>query len=234
MPEELRPGVYRLALRGVNSYIVDERRVERTSGRNELVLVDAGTPLDAREIRSALGTLGYGPADVDRVLLTHFDIDHAGGLSRVYTDAPVHASAVDGAVLTREAAPEWDLKGVLQRVLRPVVRPPDDGITVVADGDAVGGFDVYDTPGHTHGHLAFVHPAGAVAFVGDMVMSRHGRLRPSPWFLSADAAQGRRSIREFADRIPAVEVVAPGHGDPITEAGGQHLADLAARLAERD
>lgn len=231
MPAELRAGVYRLSLRGVNAYVVDERRVERTSGRNELVLVDAGTPLDGRAIRSALGNLGYGPADVDRVLLTHFDVDHAGGLSRVYTDAPVHASAVDGAVLTREAAPARDLKGVLQRVMRPLVRPPDGGVTVVDDGDAVGGFDVYATPGHTPGHLAFVHPA-AVAFVGDMVMARNGRLRPSPWFLSADAGRGRRSIREFADRIPPVEVVAPGHGDPVTEEGGERLAELAARLGE--
>lgn len=232
--QQLRPGVFWLDLRGVNAYVVDERRVERTSGRNELVLVDAGWPFEAREIRSALGTLGYGPADVDRVLLTHFDVDHAGGLPGVYTDAPVHVSATDGAVLTREAAPEWDLKGVLQRVVRPVVRPPDDGVTVVADGDAVGGFDVYATPGHTPGHLAYVHPSAAVAFVGDMVMARKGRLRPSPWFLSSDAAQGRRSIREFADRIPPVEVVAPGHGDPLTADGGRHLAELAARLAEGD
>lgn len=231
--QQLRAGVYRLPLRGVNAYIVDERRVERTSGRNELVLVDAGWPFDGRQIRSGLGTLGYGPADVDRVLLTHFDVDHAGGLSRVYTDAPVHASAVDGAVLTREAAPAWDHKGVLQRVLRPLVRPPDDGVTVVGDGDAVGGFDVHATPGHTPGHLAFVHPAAGVAFVGDMVMARDGRLRPSPWFLSADAARGRRSIRAFADRIPPVEVVAPGHGDPVTEEGGERLAELADRLGER-
>jgi glyoxylase-like metal-dependent hydrolase (beta-lactamase superfamily II) len=42
----------------------------------EWTLVDAGWPGDEESVRDGLASAGIGPADVDRVLLTHFDPDH--------------------------------------------------------------------------------------------------------------------------------------------------------------
>lgn len=228
MPTALHEGVFHLALRGVNAYVVDEAAVPAASG-DELVLIDAGTPLAGGAVRAGLADLGHRPADVDRVLLTHFDVDHAGGLARLGAAPPVHAHPVDGGVLVRERAPDRSLKGLTQRLLRPAVRPPPGELATVTDGEAVGGFEVVATPGHTPGHLAFVHEAASAAFVGDLVVASDGELAPSPWYLSHDADRVRRSIREFAGRVPPVDVVAMGHGDPVTDDGGDALAALAAR-----
>jgi glyoxylase-like metal-dependent hydrolase (beta-lactamase superfamily II) len=49
----------------------------------EPVLVDAATPDNEEAFRTQLETYGYGPADIDHVLLTHPHVDHIGLVSTV-------------------------------------------------------------------------------------------------------------------------------------------------------
>jgi glyoxylase-like metal-dependent hydrolase (beta-lactamase superfamily II) len=44
-----------------------------------VTLVDAGWPGDEATVRAGLDAAGVAPADVDRVLLTHYDADHVHG-----------------------------------------------------------------------------------------------------------------------------------------------------------
>jgi glyoxylase-like metal-dependent hydrolase (beta-lactamase superfamily II) len=92
-----------------------------------------------------------------------------------------------------------------------------------AVGDSFGPFDVYFVPGHADDHLVFV--AGAAAFTGDAVLGQgsvfvSGRLR--------EYLDGLRRLRELP-----LEVICPGHGDPVTDPAGK-LDEYLAHRAERE
>ncbi|WP_424008480.1 MBL fold metallo-hydrolase [Haloferax denitrificans] len=217
--------VRRFRLRGVNAYLV--------SGGSETVLVDAGTPWDRDRLLRGLARSDLDPGAIDRVLVTHFDLDHVGTLASLSLrdDVPIHLAEPDASHLTGASKPSLtSLKGVAQRALASFVERPTNPVEVVRDGDELGGFVAYRTPGHTPGHTAFVHEGHGVAFVGDMVRESNGRLGLLPGFIATDAAENRRSVREFAARCPPVDVVAMGHGEPVTEYGFGALKRLADKL----
>ncbi|MFB6129232.1 MAG: MBL fold metallo-hydrolase [Salinigranum sp.] len=217
-------GVWRLSLRGVNAYLC-----ELDGGG--VALVDAGNPWDAGRIREGLRSAGFAPADVRFVLLTHYDLDHVGGLAALSLDAPVYAGEPDGDYLLRRDAPTLrNHKGALQRLFQLLVPTPPNEIRPVADGQDVEGFTAYRTPGHSPGHTAYVDGERGVAFLGDMVTGGDGDLDPSPWAVCYDTGENRRSVRELSARAPDFAVAAMGHGDPLATGGGDALRRLARRL----
>ena len=199
--------------------------------RSVLTLVDAGTPFDAAKIERAVEETGHTLADVERVLVTHFDVDHVGGLSRLdLPNATVYMGSPDANYLTGRKRPPVDgHKGALQRVVSPFVEADVD-VEVVRDGDRVGSFTVYETPGHTEGHVAYVSSDLSVAFVGDLVRESDGDLRPSSWAISHDTGDVADSIHDLADREPAVEVLGMGHGVPFLRGGSVRLAQLGQKV----
>lgn len=236
MPTQLTDRCWLVKLRGVNAYLVEDLPdgVEDPSESDDeyvLTLVDAGTPLDADRLKRAIRETGHALADVERVLVTHYDVDHVGALSRLALDATVYAADPDASYLAgRDRPPVRSHKGALQRAFAPLLGVPELPIETVADGDRVGSFTVYRTPGHTQGHVAYVSGALSLAFVGDLVMERDGDLTPSPWALSYDTGAVRESIHDLADREPAVEVLGMGHGVPFVREGSVRLARLGQTI----
>jgi glyoxylase-like metal-dependent hydrolase (beta-lactamase superfamily II) len=221
----LAAGVWWFDLQGVNAYLVE--------GAAGVTLVDTGMPWQrsrlVRGVRTAVGGLDA----VDRVLVTHFDFDHVGGLDRLErTGATVYVGTGDEPYLSGRARPDWrNRKGAFQRAA-DVFRPaPGLPVETVDDGDAVGGFRAYSTPGHTPGHTCFVHEDRSVAFLGDLVRETGGDFERPPWFLNYDHAQAGESIVGFADRAPDYEAACPGHGTPVTESGSERVAACARGLA---
>jgi len=236
MVRRLRPGVWLLELGLVpplasNAYLVDERRLG--GDRTELTLVDTGLWWNRPTIRDELRAAGYVPADIDRVLVTHYDLDHVGGLNRLVPefDGPVSVGREDLDLLARRAHPEWlHHKGLFHRVSRRLFPLPDLQLDPVGDGDSVGGFTAYHTPGHNPGHLVYHHEAASAAFLGDLVWSEPDGLTTPFWGDSYDMGQLRESVNALADRIPAFELAAMGHGDPLVTGGYDGFRDLAGRL----
>jgi glyoxylase-like metal-dependent hydrolase (beta-lactamase superfamily II) len=225
MVRELSPGVWQFELRGVNAYLIEDE--------GGPTLVDAGTPMDVDDIRTGLAEAGYEPSDVGRVLLTHYDLDHVGGLAGLTPelDAPVYAHRRDAELLTGERSPPLsNHKGALQRLLGLFVTRPPLEVETVEDGDEVGEFTAYHTPGHSPGHVVFVSEEHEAALLGDLVAGDDGELEPSGWLMSYDTAEVEDSIRDLAQRAPAFEVACVGHGEPLTSGGSDALAALAARL----
>ena len=221
MVRRLADGVWLLPLRMSNAYLVED---------DALTLVDAGTPWDAGRLGRALDVLGHEVADVERILITHYDFDHVGALSRLPFEAPVYARDPDASFLEGGERPPWtNRKGAFQRLSGVFLDAPDLDVHRVEDGDTVGSFDVHATPGHTPGHAAFVSDDRDVAAVGDLVFEEDGTLSSSPWALSYDTTAVRDSIDRLAREADPFSVVAMGHGDPPTEDG----LDLFRRLANR-
>ncbi len=215
--------VYRLDLGIVNAYLVDD---------GETTLIDAGTPTATADIRAALADAGYGERDLDRVLLTHFDVDHVGTLADLAFDGPIHAAEPDASHLDGSRTPPLsNRKGAFQRVASLFLTRPSGPVRRIEDGESIGGFDAHHAPGHTPGHTVYVHEALGAAFLGDLVAERGGSLTTPPWPLTRDPSENAASIRALADAGPPFAVAAMGHGEPLATGGSDALRDLARRLA---
>lgn len=224
MATKLAEGIWNVDLPGVNAYVVDDG--------DQTTLVDAGMPWHADRIADALRVAAGGADAVDRVLVTHYDLDHVGGLGRIDgLDAPVFAGRPDADYVAGTAKPSLRRKkGLFQRALGWRLRPPAGPVSGVEDGETVGGFTCYHTPGHTSGHIVYVHEGRSVALLGDLVRSTNGGFKPAPWFMSDDTDAIRRSVRDLADRAHAFEIGAPGHGAPVVGDGYEGLRRCADGL----
>ena len=216
MARALRDGVWWLDLRGVNAYLVDDG--------GELVLVDAGMPWDASRVAAGIRDAGFTVSDVERVLITHYDPDHVGGLKRLHLECPVYIGAGDAPYLQGQLTPPWtQWKGLLQCVLYPYFQPSGLDVRPVSNGETVGSFTAHHTPGHTEGSVVYVSDALDIAFLGDLVQGGSGALTTPPWLLSANMRAVRESIHRLVDRTGSFDIACPGHGTPIVGNGHEAL-----------
>lgn len=151
-----------------------------------LTLLDTGLPGSAAELGAALGAMGATWADISDILLSHDHPDHVGGLAEVVQLAP-HAVV-------------WGNAPLSARPLR--------------DGQVVRDLRVISTPGHTGGHVSFLHTTG-VLLMGDLVGSHDGHLERAPAAFTADATQAEQSLHKVA-RIDATRILF-GHGAEVAE-----------------
>src|SRR3954453_19284981 len=75
---QLAPGVWRIPLIRdlVNGFMLRE-------DDQQVTLIDMGGPKSGPKGRAALASIGSGPSDVTRLMLTHAHADHAGGAAYV-------------------------------------------------------------------------------------------------------------------------------------------------------
>ena len=211
--------LYRLDLGMVNAYLVDT---------GEATLIDAGTPNAVDDLRYELDEAGYDAEDIDRVLITHFDLDHVGTLASLAFDCPIYAMEPDASYLDGSRTPPLsNHKGILQRLTDFWLTRPSTPIQRLDDGDSVAGFDAYHAPGHTPGHAVYLHETLGVAFLGDLVAEEDGSLTTPPWIFTYDTSENADSVRTLADSDLSFSIAAMGHGTPITENGTEALVELA-------
>jgi glyoxylase-like metal-dependent hydrolase (beta-lactamase superfamily II) len=230
MSDRIAPGVSRLDLGfraplGATAYLVDD---------GDLTLVDSGMPINATRIGTEISDAGHAVGEIDRVLITHYDLDHIGGLARLVPDldAPVYMGQQDLDLLGgRHDPPLFHHKGLFHRAVRAVHSPPASlSYHPVVDGDRIGDFESFHTPGHNPGHTVYVHAELSVAFLGDLVWGEDGGLTIPIQFDSYDMDQIRESVRRFVTESPSFEVACVAHGDPILEGGYEALRALADRI----
>ena len=221
--------LYRLLLGSFQSYLWREP--------HSVTLIDTGPADAAAEIAGALDELGLAPADVDRVVLTHFHDDHTGSAAEIreWGTIQVIASAVDAPVIRGVAerpapnlAPD-EVEPHARITSRLPAAPPVEVDLEVADGDVLdfgGGARVVATPGHTPGSLALYLPAHGVLFTGDTVAEHLGRVLLGA--VNVDTSQAGESLRRLAG-IPAGLAVF-GHGEPVRTKAQARLQDAAAML----
>jgi len=224
MVTALADAVWWYDLGGVNAALVDND--------GDLTLVDAGMPWHGNALIAGLADAGFELRDLDRILVTHFDLDHVGGLPAFDgIDVTIYVGERDAPLVTGERDPPCSThKGAFQRLATSFLDAPDNSVVTLADGDTVGSFTAYETPGHTPGHVSYVSERHSLALLGDAVREDGGRFEPSPWLMSYDAEEAERSVKTFSERAPAFDVAVPGHGVPFQRGGSERLDRLAATL----
>lgn len=226
---QVAPGVY--AIRAVSSTVY-------LLGGIELALVDAGGPGSASRILSYVGRLGHRPRDLTRVLLTHVDLDHVGGLSALIEATGARVSAHPEALRSLRAGEvprgERGLNSAwaaLRGLFSPV-RPISAG-EPLADGamlPILGGLEAIYSGGHSQDHVVYFLRQPRLLLSGDLLQVSRGHLQAVPGPTAPERQRTVDALRRLAELDPLV--VLPGHGPPYRDNIPLRLIRLAEILEE--
>lgn len=172
------------------------------------------------EVDRLLAALTETGVELEKILITHGHIDHAGGAAELAerTGAPIEGPHPDDLFwiesIERDGA-SWGL---------PAARSfaPDRWL---ADGDTVRlgnlEFAVRHCPGHTPGHVVFFHEPSRLACVGDVLF--RGSIGRTD-FPRGDHATLLRSITERLWPMGEDVTFIPGHG-PVSTFGAERRSN---------
>jgi hydroxyacylglutathione hydrolase len=164
------------------------------------------------EVDRILAAAAQVPVELEKILLTHAHLDHAGGAAELASqfDLPIEGPHRDDQFWI-DALPEQS---------RMFGMPPVDGFVPtrwLEQGDRVTfgniTLDVLHCPGHTPGHIVFFHPPERLAIVGDVLF--RGSIGRTD-FPRGDHATLIRSIREKLWPLGDDVRFIPGHGPMST------------------
>lgn len=211
---QIRPNIYWLKGKASNIYVCE--------GEGGVTVVDAGVSGDEKLIFALMQELGRQPSDIAAIMITHADIDHAGGAASLQAASEARVYASEGAKKhlcdgTSPAHLPRPIQWLSDQFFRyPAV--PAEAIECVADGDrlpVLGGLEVLATPGHTLDHLSYYSPSTGMLFTGDAIDSRNGQLNRSRKLITADEYLANQSALRLIELAPAV--FACGHGAPLSD-----------------
>ena len=185
---------------GTNSYLVEDEAT------HDAVVIDAN--LEPELIVDLVASRG---AKVRAILLTHTDIDHVAGLSRLrhaFGDVPIAVHDSERAVIT---------DGVSLRREFPQPLPSFEHVESLVPGQAYTAgsltFDVLHTPGHSPGGVTL--RIGSNLFTGDALFA--GSIGRSD-FANSDGRALLEGIRSQLLTQPDDLLVFSGHG-PVSTIG---------------
>lgn len=203
------------------------------------IAVDVGMDSDAEDFLQGLKAVGVEPHRLKAVLLTHWHNDHTAGAAflKQKFGVRVYYGAGENACMTRQTAthgirgwlgkhvPEAGVLVLLRGLLEEAAPEAVTADHWVTDGELIeGAFRAVATPGHTSGHVAYVHEPTRTLFCGDALAVVDGRLRLMAKPVTPDLPSARisalRCLRE------QVEQICPGHRAPLIENARQECRRL--------
>jgi glyoxylase-like metal-dependent hydrolase (beta-lactamase superfamily II) len=225
------PNVFRIPTVGaasVNSYAV-------LDDDGSVTLVDCGLQKAPPKIVAGLAAIGKRPADVQRIVLTHAHLDHAGGAAEMsrQTGAPLAIHQDDAEYLEAGHHPRPDPSTLGGRLVARTDQtfPPATAGERLTDGQVLavgGGLRVVATPGHSPGHISLLHEPTGTLITGDAIFNVLG-LRYSPKPLCNDFRLSRRSAHVLGEL--EYDRVAFTHGPEIRTGGREVLRRFLSRNA---
>ncbi len=174
------------------------------------ILIDTGFPGRGKAMIQEMQAIGLSVTQIQHIVITHYDVDHIGNLAYLaeQSSAEVWWPQVDEPYILG-TKPRPGIKRFIAQWVK--TRLPDHYQSVSA-GEHVGSLTAISSPGHTPGHLAYAGP-GFIA-VGDALMTKKGRLKPSPKILSWNVGESLQSARTLLERGQGLWIL-PAHGEPV-------------------
>lgn len=218
---QISPHIYLLPLGPVNAYLVEDG--------DDLTLIDTGMPGSAKKLQL--------PKAPNRILLTHAHTDHAGSAAALQKqwNIPVWAHAEDARLVEQgipgrtpmhlsPGAVNWLVYHLFVKNAAKTIEPVGIERTL-RDGERLSnGLTVIHTPGHSAGHVAFLHEKDRVLIAGD-ICANPGSLNWSTVY--EDRSLGKDSILKAAKYDFGTAVF--GHGGVLKGQANKRLKEKFVR-----
>lgn len=210
---------------------------------NNIILVDTGYPGQLARLQEVLSEAGFHFDKLTKIIITHHDIDHIGGLSSILKESSqkieVFAHAEEKPYIQGEkkavklAALEANLDSLPQQMI-PIFEGfkrfySTNKSTVdktLSDGEILpycGGIKIIYTPGHTPGHICLYHIQSKTLIAGDMLGIENGVLIKAAANTNYDKELASESLEKLAHYD--IEAVICYHG-------GLYKGDVNQRIIE--
>jgi glyoxylase-like metal-dependent hydrolase (beta-lactamase superfamily II) len=214
-----------------------------------IILVDTGYPGQMPLIREAMLKAAVPLDKLNKIIITHQDIDHIGSLPSILKDSmqsievlanEVEKPYIEGVKKLLRMTPEtiaraeanlpesmpieWR-KAFIALLKNPPHAPVD---TIVTDGEELpycGGITVINTPGHTPGHISLYHKPSKTLIAADALIVKDGQLQgPVPEY-ALDYHLAMKSISKFTSYN--INTVICFHGGLYNNNCNQRISELA-------
>ena len=174
-------------------------------------VVDPGGDVD-----KILAYIEEAGVKIDKILLTHGHIDHAGATSELAKalSVPVIGPQREDQFLLESLAAQGQMFGLPAAASVTPDQWLDPGDVVQVGNER---FEVRHCPGHTPGHVVFYNAARKFVIVGDVLFDGSIGRSDLP---RGDSATLMRSIKDELLSLPDDTTFLPGHG-PVSTLGEQ-------------
>ncbi|GEA31744.1 MULTISPECIES: MBL fold metallo-hydrolase [Clostridium] len=216
----------------------EERRMNATLiwDDKNVILIDAGLPGQIENIREEVEKAGVSFDRINKIIITHHDLDHIGSLSSIVKNSKseievlAHSGErpyIEGDKIGIKITPERlssmpdSMKETIKQLKTKVNR-------VVKDEENLpycGGIDVIYTPGHTPGHICLYLRKYKALVTGDaMNVVNNELIGPNPEY-TFDMKQAMESLKKLTKYD--IETVICYHGGVFTKSLNERIAKLA-------
>lgn len=214
----------------------------------DVILVDTGYPGQMPLIRKEVEIAGAKWAKLNKIIITHQDLDHIGSLPMIRQEQPdsieVYANAQEKPYIQGDKRLVKITKESIELAMRSIPdnvptewrkafqhtleNPPSSKVDyTVEDREELpfcGGIVIINTPGHTPGHISLYHKSSKTLIAGDALIVEDGQLsRPKPEHC-IDYKKALQSIQTFTDLD--IETVICYHGGVFNHQVNQRLQEL--------
>jgi glyoxylase-like metal-dependent hydrolase (beta-lactamase superfamily II) len=223
---EIVPGIHQVDGVNGNSYVIV---------RDGLTVIDTGIPGSGKKILAYIREqLHRDPREIRTIILTHFHMDHIGGVAAIKTAAPDAKVAVGdadaGYVTGALALPVHPgLHGVLLRIVGRVMKPgPFTPDLRLKDREKIDGLTCIAIPGHTPGSTGLLDEATGTFFAGDILRYDGKTLVEGPAQFTMDLSRQRQSIRTIGNLD--FDLLLTGHGVPLRPGASAAVREFVKTL----
>lgn len=183
----------------------------------DMVLIDTGIPGQSENFRQAITIAGVPYERINKILITHQDIDHVGSLASIVKEldgkVEVIAHEIEKQYITGEKTPVKlaqleqykdslpdERKGFYEILKTGFANTKTNVNVTVVDGDVLpycGGIKVIYTPGHTPGHICLYHSDSKTLIAGDEMNIQDGHLIGPNQSNTYDMEEAVKSLHKF-------------------------------------
>ncbi|CAK7266247.1 hypothetical protein SEPCBS119000_001928 [Sporothrix epigloea] len=209
------PGKF--TLQGTNTYLVGTGR--------ERILIDTAEGADTW-VEALKRTLADEGAVLSAALITHWHLDHVGGIGRVrqlMPDVAVYQSQIARGRTGSATVAHNIAASAASRDIRNIA----DGDTFSVEGATLR---AVHTPGHTTDHMAFVLEQEGSLFAGDNVLGQGTAVFED---LAVYLQSLARMRTLYAERDKGGRWLYPGHG-PLVEDGPAKITEYIQHRQQRE
>lgn len=212
-----------------------------------VILVDAGLPSHLSEIKKVMDRVGVSLSRLDKVILTHQDLDHISGLPEILESSghkievlahkdekpyiqgekPLIKLNPEKMAERMKFLPEEQRKQ-MERVYQASLKIKANVDITVDDGQTLpfcGGITVIHTPGHTPGHICLYLKQSKTLITGDALNVIDGELvGPKPEY-AAEITTAKNSLKKLMPYD--IQTVLCYHGGIYKNNANERICELA-------